>query len=310
MSTECFIGIDVSKDNLDIAIYPTNDFSRVPNNQDGLNELTNSFQVIEPELIVLEATGGYEMLAASTLFAAGLPVVVVNARQVRDFAKSIGKLAKTDTIDAKVISQFASAVRPDLRPLKDSATQELTALITRRRQVVEMIVAEKNRLPTATKRNRRDIEAHIRWLKKRLKQIDTDIQSNIRNSPVFCEKDQILQSAPGVGATTSATLISCVPELGHLNRKKIAALIGVAPLNRDSGHFRGRRMIWGGRSYVRSVLYMSTLSAIQFNPVIRNFYNRLKQAGKCGKVAMVACMRKLLTILNAMVRDNAKWKYC
>ena len=310
MSTDRFIGVDVSKDNLDVAVYPADDLSSVPNNQTGLNELIKSFQVSQPTLIVLESTGGYEMLAASTLYAAGFPVVVVNARQIRDFAKSIGKLAKTDAIDARVIAQFASAVKPDLRPLKDSATQELTALVARRRQVVEMIVAERNRLPMATKRNHRDIEAHIRWLKKRLKQIDTDIQSGIRNSPVFCEKDQILQSAPGVGATTSATLISCVPELGQLNRKKIAALIGVAPLNRDSGRFSGRRMVWGGRAHVRSVLYMSTLSAIQFNPVIRNFHHRLREAGKCGKVAIVACMRKLLTILNAMVRDRAKWRYC
>lgn len=309
MSTDRFVGIDVSKDKLDISIYPSNELSSVPNSQNGLNELIKSFQVIEPTLIVLEATGGYETLAASTLYAAGYPVVVINPRQVRDFAKSIGKLAKTDTIDAKVIAQFASAVRPDLRPLKDSATQELTALITRRRQLVDMIVAERNRLPMATKRNRRDIEAHIRWLEKRLTQIDTNIQSEIRNNPIFLEKDQILVSTPGVGPTTSAALISCVPELGQLNRKKIASLIGLAPMNRDSGHFRGRRMIWGGRGYVRSVLYMSTLSAIKFNPVIRNFYLRLKEAGKCGKVAIVACMRKLLVMLNAMVRDRAKWKY-
>ena len=310
MSTEYFVGIDVSKDTLDVCVYPTQDTFRVPNSPDGLDELMKRLKPIEPRLIVFEATGGYETLAVSSLAAAGLPVVVVNPRQIRDFAKSIGQLAKTDVIDAGVIARFASAVRPELRPLKDSPSRELTGLVTRRRQIVDMIVAETNRLNAATRRNRRDIQAHIRWLQKRQDQIDDEIKRDIKNGPLWRTTDQILQSASGVGPATSSTLISCVPELGQLNRKKIACLIGVAPLNRDSGRFKGRRMIWGGRAQVRAVLYMSTLSAIRFNPIIRQFYQRLKEAGKCFKVAMVACMRKLLIILNAMVRNQTKWRHC
>jgi transposase len=310
MSTEYFVGIDVSKDTLDVCVYPTQDTFRVPNSPDGLDELMKRLKPIEPRLIVFEATGGYETLAVSSLAAAGLPVVVVNPRQIRDFAKSIGRLAKTDVIDAGVIARFASAVRPELRPLKDSPSQELTGLVTRRRQIVGMIVAETNRLNAATRRNRRDIQAHIRWLQKRQDQIDDEIKRDIKNSPLWRTTDQILQSTSGVGPATSSTLISCVPELGQLNHKKIACLIGVAPLNRDSGRFKGRRMIWGGRAQVRAVLYMSTLSAIRFNPIIRQFYQRLREAGKCFKVAMVACMRKLLIILNAMVRNQTKWRNC
>ena len=307
MSTEHFIGVDVSKDKLDVAVYPTNELFVVDNNQAGADELIQILEKLHPALIVFESTGGYEMLAVTTLYTAGLPVVVINARQVRDFAKSIGKLAKTDAIDAKVIAHFASAVKPKQRALKDKVTQELTALVTRRRQIVEMIVAESNRLSSATKSSRRDIKTHIRWLKKRLAQIDTQIKGQIGKSPIFCQKDKILQSTPGVGPTTSATLICNVPELGTLDRKKIASLIGLAPMNRDSGRLRGRRMIWGGRAHVRAALYMSTLSAVQFNPVIHQFYCRLRNAGKCHKVAMTACMRKLLTILNAMIRDQHCW---
>jgi transposase len=310
MSTEYFVGIDVSKDTLDVCVYPTQDTYRVPNSPDSLDELIKRLKPIEPRLIVFEATGGYETLAVSTLAAAGLPVVVVNPRQIRDFAKSIGRLAKTDVIDAGVIARFASAVRPELRPMKDSPSQELTGLVTRRRQIVEMIVAETNRLTAATRRNRRDIQTHIRWLQKRQAQIDDEIKRDIQNGPLWRTTDQILQSTPGVGPATSAMLISCVPELGQLNRKKIACLIGVAPLNRDSGRYKGRRTIWGGRAQVRSVLYMSALSAIQFNPIIRQFYQRLREAGKCFKVAIVACMRKLLIILNAMVRNQTKWRHC
>lgn len=310
MSTECFVGIDVSKDTLDIGLYPTLETLRVPNDQNGLDELIKRLEPIAPQLIVFEATGGYETLAVSSLAVAGLAVVVVNARQIRDFAKSIGQLAKTDAIDAGVIARFASAVRPELRAVKDNRTQELTGLVARRRQIVEMIVAETNRIRTASRRTRRDIQTHIHWLQKRLDQIDAEIKHDIQNGPLWRTTDQILQSTPGVGPTTSAMLISCVPELGQLNRKKIASLIGVAPLNRDSGRFKGRRMIWGGRAQVRSVLYMSTLSAIRFNPIIRQFYQRLRNAGKCFKVALVACMRKLLIILNAMVRDQTKWRYC
>jgi transposase len=309
MSTEYFVGVDVSKDTLDVCAYPTQDSFRVPNSPDGADELIKRLKPIEPRLVVFEATGGYETLAVSSLAAAGLPVVVVNPRQIRDFAKSIGRLAKTDVIDARVIAHFASAVRPELRPLKDTASQELTGLVTRRRQIVDMIVAETNRLKAATRRNQRDIQAHIRWLQKRQAQMDDEIKRNIKNSPLWRTTDQILQSAPGVGPGTSSMLISGVPELGQLNNKKIACLIGVAPLNRDSGRYKGRRTIWGGRAQVRAVLYMSALSAIQHNPVIRQFYQRLTDAGKCFKVAIVACMRKLLIILNAMVRDQTKWRH-
>jgi len=310
MSTDLFVGIDVSKDKLDVAVYPSNQMFNFDNDQNGLDQLAQRLEDLKPQLIVFESTGGYELLAVTTLYAARLPVVVINARQIRDFAKSVGKLAKTDTIDAQVIAHFASAVRPELRPLKDKLTQELTALVTRRRQIVEMIVAESNRLASATTQNCRDIKTHIRWLKKRLAQIDTNIKGQIRKSPIFVKKDKILQSAPGVGPTTSATLICGVPELGTMDRKKIACLTGLAPLNRDSGKFKGRRMTWGGRAHVRAVLYMSTLSAIQFNPIIRQFYNRLTQAGKCKKVAITACMRKLLTILNAMLREQRFWQHC
>ena len=310
MSTEYFVGIDVSKDTLDVCVYPTQDTFRVPNSPDGVDELIKRLKPIQPRLVVFEATGGYETLAVSSLSAAGLPVVVVNPRQIRDFAKSIGRLAKTDVIDAGVIAHFASAVRPELRPLKDTAAQELTGLVTRRRQIVDMIVAETNRLKAATRRNQRDIQAHIRWLQKRQAQIDDEIKRNIKNSPLWRTTDEILQSAPGVGIGTSSMLISGVAELGQLNNKKISCLIGVAPLNRDSGRYKGRRTIWGGRAQVRAVLYMSALSAIQYNPVIRQFYQRLRDAGKCFKVAIVACMRKLLIILNAMVRNQTKWRDC
>lgn len=310
MSTEYFVGIDVSKDTLDGCLDPTQDTFRVPNSPGGLGELMERLKPIAPQLIVFEATGGYETLAVSTLAAAGFPVVVVNARQVRDFAKSIGRLAKTDRIDAGVIARFASAVRPELRPVKDSPSQELTGLVTRRRQIVDMIVAETNRLKAATRRNRRDIQAHIHWLQKRLKQVDDEIKHDIQNGPLWRTRDHILQSAPGIGPTTSAMLISCLPELGQLSNKKISCLIGVAPLNRDSGRYRGRRRIWGGRAQVRAVLYMSALSAIRSNPIIRQFYQRLREAGKCFKVAIVACMRKLLVILNAMIRYQTMWRHC
>jgi transposase len=310
MSTEYFVGIDVSKDTLDVCLYPTQEAFQAPNSPQGIDELMKRLKPIEPKLIVFEATGGYETLAVSCLAAAGLPVVVVNARQVRDFAKSIGRLAKTDSIDAGVIARFAIAVRPELRPVKDSASQELTGLVTRRRQIVDMIVAETNRLKATTRRNRRDIQAHIRWLQKRLKHVDDEIKRDIQNGPLWRTTDHILQSVPGIGPASSAMLISCLPELGQLDRKKIACLIGVAPLNRDSGRYKGRRSIWGGRAQVRAVLYMSALSAIRSNPIIRPFYQRLREAGKCFKVAIVACMRKLLVILNAMLRNQTMWRQC
>ncbi len=310
MSTELFVGIDVSKDSLEIGIYPSMEAYCVPNSDPGLDELVLSLEALGAQLIVCEATGGYETLAVSRLAAAKLPILVANARHVRDFAKSIGKLAKTDAIDAGVIARFAQAVRPELRSIKDQASQELSALITRRRQIVDMITAERHRLTKASQRSRRDIEAHVRWLHKRLEQIDDQIKRDIHDSPIWRTKDKILRSTIGVGPAMSSTLIGYVPELGQLTGKQISSLIGVAPLAHDSGRLRGRRIIWGGRAHVRSVLYMSTRSAVTHNPVIRDFYQRLRGKGKCYKVAMVACMRKLLVILNAMLRDQTTWNHC
>jgi len=262
---------------------------------------------LRPALVVLEATGGMELPLVGALAAAGLPVVVINPRQAREFAKATGRLAKTDAIDAQVLAHFAEAVRPRLRPLADAAAQELSALMTRRRQLIEMLTAERNRLRTAAPAVRPDIQEHIRWLERRLADLDGDLSQTIRSSDIWREKDDLLQSAPGVGPVVSTTLLADLPELGALNRKEIAALVGVAPLNRDSGTLRGRRTVWGGRSKVRSALYMATLVATQRNPVIRIFYQRLLSAGKPKKVALTACMRKLLTILNAMIRSRTPW---
>lgn len=308
MNTKLFVGVDVSKNNLDVAIGQKEDITTFTNDQRGIDALIKKLSPIDPELTVFESTGSYEFLAASSLAQAGLAVVIVNPRQIRDFAKSTGILAKTDAIDARVIARFAAAVKPQVRPLKDHETLELTALVTRRRQIVEMIVAENNRLKLANKRNEKDIKAHIRWLEKRLDKIETDIGKMIQNSPIWRCKDNILRSVPGIGPTTSAVLICNLPELGLLGPKKIAMLAGLAPLNCDSGKFKGRRRIWGGRASVRSGLYMGTLAATRHNPTIKEFYQRLTAAGKCHKVAITACMRKLLTIVNAMLRDQTLWQ--
>jgi transposase len=308
METKVFVGVDVSKDSLDVAIGPGKEIITFTNDQKGVDALIKKLSRIGPELIVLESTGGYERLATSSLVEAKLPVVIVNPRQVRDFAKSAGILAKTDAIDARVIARFAEAVKPDVRPLKDQATSDLTALVIRRRQIVEMIVAENNRLKLANKRNEKDIKDHIRWLEKRIDKIESDIGKMIKNSPIWRCKDNILRSVPGIGPTTSAILICDLPELGVLSSKKIAMLAGLAPLNCDSGKYKGRRRIWGGRAAVRSGLYMATLAAIRCNPAIKGFYQRLIAAGKCHKVAATACMRKLLIIVNAMLRDQTIWQ--
>jgi transposase len=265
---------------------------------------------LNPTLVVLEATGGIEMPVAATLAVAGIPIAVVNPRQVRDFARATGRLAKTDSIDAKVLALFAAAVRPQVRPLPDANEQELGDILSRRRQLVEMITAEKNRLRSArSKAVRTHIQAHITWLETELANIDSDLKRIIRESPVWREKDDLLKSVPGVGPVLSTTLLADLPELGTLNRRQIASLVGVAPFNRDSGKLRGKRMIWGGRAAVRTVLYMSTLVATRRNPVIRVFYQRLCAAGKAKKVALTACMRKLLTILNAMLKHGTPWHY-
>jgi len=309
MSEELFVGIDVSKATLDIAILPTKESWSVPNTENGIGELVDRLrQLPAPTLVLMEATGGLERQALATIAAAGLPAMAINPRNVRDFAKSVGLLAKTDAIDAHVLALFADRIRPQWRPLPDEDTQALEALLLRRRQVVDMITAEKNRLgATPSIRVKKDISEHINWLERQLRITDRDLDKTIKNTPVWKETVDLLKSVPGVGRVMIATLLSQLPELGTLDRKQIAALVGVAPFNRDSGTLRGRRSIWGGRASVRGVLYMSTLAATRCNPAIRAFYERLRAAGKLPKVALVACMRKLLTILNAMLRGRTAW---
>lgn len=302
-----FVGIDVSKAQLDVAISPSGESESVSNDKAGIEGLIKRLREIQPTLIVLEATGGVERGLTRALTSAELPVVVVNPRQVRDFAKATGQLAKTDRIDAVVLARFAETVRPALRPLPDEVTLELRALIARRRQITEMIVAERNRLSGASKSVKKRIDAHIRWLEAELDRADKDLDQSIRQSPIWQENEDLLRSVPSIGPVTSRTLLAELPELGKLNRKQISALVGIAPLNRDSGTLRGRRSIWGGRATVRAALYMAALVAIRRNPVIKAFYTRLKGAGKASKVALVACMRKLLTILNSMIKHKTRW---
>lgn len=302
-----FVGIDVSKARLDMTVRPSGSRESVSNDEAGITVLVKRLCEVQPTLIVLEATGGVERQGVRALASAELPVIVVNPRQVRDFAKATGQLAKTDRIDADVLARFGEAVRPALRPLPDEVTLELRALIARRRQIVEMIVAERNRLSGASKAVRKRIGAHLRWLEAELERVDSELDQSIRQSPMWREREDLLRSVPSIGPVISRTLLAELPELGRLNRKQIAALVGVAPLNRDSGTLRGRRAIWGGRAVVRAALYMAALVASRRNPVIRDFYKRLRTAGKAPKVALVACMRKLLTILNAMIKHHARW---
>jgi transposase len=305
--TPIFVGIDVSKARLDVAIRPTGERESVANDKAGIKDLVKRLAKIQPALIVLEATGGLERPVTHALAGADLPVVVVNPRQVRDFAKATGQLAKTDSIDADVLARFAEAVRPALRPLPDAVTLELRALTARRRQIIEMIGAERNRLATASKAVRKRIDAHIGWLEQELERADKDLDRSIQHSPIWKENEDLLLSVPGIGPVTSHTLLAELPELGELDRKQISALAGLAPFNRDSGSLKGRRSIWGGRAPVRSALYMATLVATRRNSVIRDFYKRLRAKGKVFKVALVACMRKLLTILNSMIKHKTRW---
>lgn len=304
---EVFVGIDVSMAKLDIAVRPTSEIWQVSNDKAGIESLVSKLKALNPSLIVIEATGGIEIPVVGELGKEGLPIVAVNPRQVRDFAKATGRLAKTDAIDAGIIAHFGEAVHPELRPLKDEQTLKLDALISRRRQIVEMLVMEKNRLGSAPVHVRKNISQHIKWLEKCLSGINKELEDFIKSSPMWMEKADLLQSVPGVGPVFSATLLAELPELGTLNRKSIAALIGVAPLNKDSGKLYGIRVTWGGRASVRRVLYLSTMSAIRCNPTIKIFYKRLRNAGKKPKVAIVACMRKLITILNAMVKNDTVW---
>ena len=304
-----FIGIDVAKAHLDVHVHPTGEPFRVTSDDAGLAALLTRVRALSPTLIVLEATGGYEVRVAAVLASAGLPVAIVNPRQIRDFARATGRLAKTDTLDARVIALFADAVRPTPRPLPDAQAQALGELIARRRQLVDMLVAEKNRRRLLRERRlQRHLDAHIAWLEEALRRLDHDLTTLVRSTPIWREADDVLRSVPGIGPVTACTLIADLPELGRLDRRRIAALAGLAPFARDSGIFRGRRMIAGGRAPVRRVLYMATLTAIQHNPVIRRFHQRLVTAGRPAKLAHTAAMRKLLTILNAMLRDHRPWQ--
>ena len=308
MTPEMCVGIDVSKSELEVALLGSDTLiDPVPNDPAGIARLVSRLESMAPARIVLEATGGYQYAVTLALAAAGLPVVVVNPRQVRDFARSMGQLAKTDRIDAAVLAEFAHRVRPPIRPVSDEDTAVLRALAVRRQQIVDMLVAEKNRRAMALRALRPRINKHIRTLERDLREIDRDIQTTIRSSTVWRETDDLLQSTPGIGPATSTMLITHLPELGSMDRRQVAALVGVAPMNRDSGTFRGRRMITGGRAPVRRALYMATLVAIRHNPAIAAYYQRLRAAGKQPKVAITACMRKLLTMLNAMARDRMLW---
>ena len=304
---EIYVGIDVAKDRVDVAIRPGGDTWSADYDERGMSELVSCLRTAEPTAVLLEATGGLEVPLVSALAAAALPVVVVNPRQVRDFAKATGKLAKTDALDAQVLAHFAEAVRPPVRPLRDEDTQELNSLTTRRSQLMTMLVAEKNRLRRASHSVHPSIRSHIRWLEQELSNLDKALRKALRSSPVWRKKDDLLRSVPGVGPQVSLTLLAYLPELGKMNRKQIAALVGVAPFNRDIGPYRGKRSVWGGRAAVRSTLYMGALVTSRFNPVLRDFYQRLLKAGKPKKVALTACARKLLTILNTMARTGSHW---
>lgn len=302
-----YVGIDVSKAQLDVALRVSGQHWSCGNTETGIAELVTKLQAIRPQLIVLEATGHLEMPVTAALLAVGLAVAVVNPRQVRDFAKATGHLAKTDVLDAQVLAHFAQAIEPPARPLPDATTQALAAVVTRRRQVVAMLTAERNRYTSAAATIQARIEQHIQWLTEELAELDNDLQQRVQASPAWRTQAQILQSIPGVGPTTACTLLAELPELGQLDRRKIAALVGVAPFNRDSGPRQRQRHIWGGRTTVRTALYMATLVATRCNPVIKTFYQHLLDAGKPKKVALTACMRKVLTIANAMLKHKSYW---
>ena len=307
MTAPTFVGVDVSRDHLDVFVRPVGERWTVDNDEKGLVELTERLKALAPRLVVLEASGGYQVGAVGALTVGGISVAVVNRRQVRDFARALGKLAKTDRLDAEVLAHFGEAVRPEPRPLRDEDTLALEALVTRRRQLVEMITAEGNRLKQSSAQVRGRIQVHIKWLRRELGEVNKDLDERLRQSPVWREKEDLLRSVPGVGRVVTATLLSELPELGTLNRKQVAALVGVAPHNRDSGTLHGKRKVWGGRASVRAALYMAALSGVRFNPTIRAFYLRLVSLGKPRKAALTACMRKLLVILNAMMRSKTRW---
>ncbi len=304
-----YVGIDVSKARLDVALLPSGESFAVSNDEEGFDELLGRLEGPRPVLVVLEASGGFERPVAAALAASGIAVAVLNPRQTRDFARATGKLAKTDALDAKALARFAEAVRPTPRTLPDAEAREFRSILARRRQLIQMATAEKNRLgATASKAVARRIEAHLRWLQKELSRTDRDLDEAIESSATLKENDALLRSVPGVGPVLCRTLLAELPELGSLSPRELSALVGVAPLNRDSGTLRGRRAVWGGRARVREALYMGALIASRFNPAIKEFYERLLGAGKPKKVALVACMRKLLTILNAVMRERTPWR--
>ena len=304
-----FIGIDVAKDRLDVHVFASEEAFAVARNSEGLAALLERLGPLKPHLVVLEATGGFEQTVAAALVAAAIPLAVVNPRQIRDFARATGQLAKTDALDAKVIAHFAAKVQPEPRPVPDEQARALGELVARRRQVIEMTTAERNRRRQLTNRRLlKSVDRLLAVLQKELTELDRDIGEGIRGTPAWRERDDLLRSVPGVGNIVARTLIADLPELGRLDRKQIAALVGIAPLNRDSGKMRGKRTTWGGRAKVRCVLYMAALVASRRNPVLATFYQRLIAAGKAKKLALTAVMRKLLTILNAMVRDKARWQ--
>jgi transposase len=312
-----FVGIDVSKDRLDVAVHGDSTRLQVGRDEAGLAQLVVGLRSLSApvRLVVMEATGGYERDVAAALAAAKIPVAVVNARQARDFARALGRLAKTDTVDATVLAAFAEAVKPAAQPIADELSQQLEALLTRRTQLVQMLASEKNRralflVQRTSKRGAQvtmSVDEHIEWLEKKIKAIDDEIDTTIKKSPVWREHDDLLRSVPGVGPVTSRVLIGYLPELGTLNRKEIASLVGLAPFNNDSGKRVGKRSIWGGRGYIRSVLFMATVTAVRFNPDLKVFYERLLAAGKVAKVALTAVMRKLIVRLNAMMRSRSRW---
>ena len=306
--TTC-VGVDVSKDRLDVHLRPSGEAFAVTRDGKGLETLVERLSALDLSLIVLEATGGFETKVAAALAGAGLPLAVVNPRQIRDFARALGRLAKTDAIDAEVIALFAEKIRPEARPVPSQEARSLGELVARRRQIVEMIGMEANRRKRAAdKRLSKKIDRHLAFLEKELVDVDADIDAGVRASPAWREAEDLLVSVPGVGPVTARTLIAELPELGQLDRRKLAALVGVAPFNRDSGTWRGHRMIAGGRTSVRNTLYMAALDATRYNPVIKANYHRLVSRGRPKKVAIIACLRQLLTILNAILRTKTSWK--
>ncbi len=303
-----YVGVDVAKNSLDVAVSNSEEVRQFTNDLEGVTNAVQYIAGLKPSGTILEATGNLEMPLATALQADCLPVAIINPRQVRHFARATGTLAKTDTIDARMLALFGIRVKPEIRPLPDEKTREMRNLLTRRRQLIEMLTAEHNRLFHSGDDVRPGIETHIKWLEEALSNINDDLDHRIRLSPSWFEKDNLLKSVPGVGKVVSSSLLIELPELGRLNRRKIAALVGVAPFNRDSGTMRGRRTVWGGRAKLRAVLYMAALVASRCNPITAAFYQRLLDAGKAKKVALVACMRKLLTILNAMMRTMTVWQ--